>query len=89
MDLKYAGYVARDRERADMLARREELAVPKELPFMELESLSYEARQKLERIRPLTVGQAGRIPGISPADLQNLLVEIHKHSTKAEKRQKA
>ncbi len=83
MDLKYAGYIARDRERAELLARREELAVPSELRFMELESLSYEARQKLQRIRPMTVGQAGRIPGISPADLQNLLVEIHKHSREA------
>jgi tRNA uridine 5-carboxymethylaminomethyl modification enzyme len=82
MDIKYAGYIARDRERAHLLAKREELAVPGELKFMELESLSYEARQKLERIRPLTLGQAGRIPGISPADLQNLLVEIHKHSTR-------
>lgn len=78
MDLKYAGYIDRDRERARALAKREETEIPGELPFMELVSLSYEARRKLERIRPGTIGQAGRIPGISPADLQNLLVEIHK-----------
>ncbi len=80
MDLKYAGYIERDRQRAHALAKREEVAIPTDLPFMELLSLSYEARQKLERVRPGTIGQAGRIPGISPADLQNLLVEIHKRA---------
>jgi tRNA uridine 5-carboxymethylaminomethyl modification enzyme len=80
MDLKYAGYIERDRQRAHSLARREGLAIPGDLPFMELVSLSYEARQKLERVRPGTIGQAGRIPGVSPSDLQNLLVEIHKRA---------
>lgn len=78
MDLKYAGYVQRDRERAATLRRRERTELPPDLRYREFESLAIEAREKLERIRPRTLGQAGRIPGISPADLQNLLVEIRK-----------
>jgi tRNA uridine 5-carboxymethylaminomethyl modification enzyme len=84
MDLKYAGYIERDRLRAQALSRREEVAIPADLPFMKLASLSYEARQKLDRVRPGTIGQAGRIPGVSPADLQNLLVEIHKRAAAGE-----
>ncbi len=80
MDIKYAGYVDRDRERARSLQLREETALPGDLPYLELESLSFEARQKLARVRPDTIGQAGRIPGISPSDLQNLLVELRKRS---------
>ena len=80
MDIKYAGYVDRDRERARSLQLREETALPGDLPYLELESLSFEARQKLARVRPHTIGQAGRIPGVSPSDLQNLLVELRKRS---------
>jgi len=78
MEIKYAGYVERDRERAADLRTREEQGLPDGFPYLELTSISYEARQKLDRVRPATLGQAGRIPGISPADLQNLLVEIRK-----------
>ncbi|MFQ5678464.1 MAG: tRNA uridine-5-carboxymethylaminomethyl(34) synthesis enzyme MnmG [Gemmatimonadota bacterium] len=78
MDLKYSGYVERDKERADALRRREEVELPAELRYLEMQSLSHEARQKLDRVRPRTLGQAGRIPGVSPADLQNLLVEARK-----------
>ncbi len=78
MDLKYAGYVARDRERAEALRQREETVLPEDFPYLELGSLSMEARQKLDRVRPSTLGQAGRIPGVSPADLQNLLVELRR-----------
>jgi len=78
MDHKYAGYIARERERAEALARREGVALPDDLDYLGLESLSYEARQKLDRVRPATLGQAGRIPGVSPADLQNLLVALER-----------
>jgi len=80
MDIKYAGYVDRDRERARSLQLREQTTLPGDLPYLELASLSWEARQKLARVRPRTIGQAGRIPGISPSDLQNLLVELRKRS---------
>jgi tRNA uridine 5-carboxymethylaminomethyl modification enzyme len=63
MELKYEGYLARERERADATRRQADFALPADLAYPELLSLSYEARQKLDRIRPATLAQAGRIPG--------------------------
>ncbi len=84
MDLKYAGYIEQERDRAAQVARREGLELPPDLRYSEIMSLSFEAREKLERVRPRTVGQAARIPGISPADVQNLLVALRKRSERAE-----
>jgi len=78
MEVKYAGYIVRERERVAALREREDVWLPPDAVYMEMRSLSYEARQQLDRIRPSTLGQAGRIPGISPSDLQNLLVELRK-----------
>ena len=50
-------------------------ALPGELPYLELRSLSTEAREKLDRVRPASLAQAARIPGVSPSDLHNLVVE--------------
>jgi tRNA uridine 5-carboxymethylaminomethyl modification enzyme len=86
MDIKYDGYIERDRERARLLERREGTRLPEDLPYMQLASLSFEARQKLHSVRPRTVAQAGRIPGISPADLQNLLVELRKRAAAPQER---
>jgi len=80
MEIKYEGYIRREEERAGALAEREDQALPADAPYLEFQSLSYEARQKLESVRPRTIGQAGRIPGVSPSDLQNLLVEVRKRS---------
>ena len=80
METKYAGYIERDRERAAALRKRDDQQLPGDLPYQLFGSLSHEARQKLGRIKPRTMGQAARIPGISPADLQNLLVELRKHA---------
>lgn len=78
VELKYEGYVARERERADRLRRQAEVALPEGLPYEEMPTLSYEAREKLAKVRPGTLAQAGRIPGVSPADLQNLLLEVRR-----------
>ncbi|HEX7238827.1 MAG TPA: tRNA uridine-5-carboxymethylaminomethyl(34) synthesis enzyme MnmG, partial [Longimicrobiaceae bacterium] len=78
MELRYEGYMLRERERAETLQRQAEFPLPADLPYPELESLAFEARQKLERIRPTTLAQAARIPGVSPSDLQNLMVEVRK-----------
>ena len=78
MELRYSGYLERERERAAALRRQHDFALPADLPYGELTSLSTEARQKLDRVRPGTLGQAAGIPGISPSDLQNLVVEVRK-----------
>jgi tRNA uridine 5-carboxymethylaminomethyl modification enzyme len=78
MELKYEGYLSRERVRAEALQQQAGFALPAGLPYPELVTLSFEARQKLERIRPATLAQAGRIPGVSPADLQNLVMEVRK-----------
>jgi tRNA uridine 5-carboxymethylaminomethyl modification enzyme len=80
METKYAGYIERDRERAESLKTREEHPLPADADYLEFSSVSREARQKLDRVRPSSLGQAARIPGISPSDLQNLLVELRKRS---------
>ncbi len=78
METKYAGYIERERKRAERLREREDQSLPRDAEYETFESLSFEARQKLARIRPRTLGQAGRIPGVAPSDLQNLLVELRR-----------
>jgi len=75
IELKYDGYLAREREAAGRLAELAAFALPLELPYLELKSLATEARQKLDRIRPTSLAQAARIPGVTPSDLHNLVVE--------------
>ena len=55
-----------------------EFAIPDELPYAELRSLSTEARQKLGRLRPATLAQASRVPGVSASDIQNLVIEVER-----------
>ena len=69
VELKYAGYVERDRARAAKLRQQAKMLLDSDLPYMSFVTLSHEAREKLARIRPETLAQAGRIPGVSPADL--------------------
>ena len=75
IELKYDGYLAREREAAARLAELASFALPVELPYLELKSLATEARQKLDRVRPTSLAQAARVPGVSPSDLHNLVVE--------------
>lgn len=72
--VKYAGYIERERTVAEKMKRLEGIRIPAGFDFEALGSLSIEARQKLMRIRPLTIAQASRIPGVSPADINVLLV---------------
>jgi len=76
VEVKYEGYVRLERERAGRLREQAEFELPATAPFMEFVTLSREAREKLTRIRPSNLAQAGRIAGVSPADLQNLILEI-------------
>lgn len=78
LELKYAGYFARERAAAERLRRMRDLALPAEAPYAEMRTLSVEARQKLAARRPATLAQAASIPGVSPADLQNLVLEVER-----------
>ncbi len=72
--IKYEGYIRRERELADKAARLEYVRIPSDIDFSSLHAISTEGRQKLEKIRPATIGQASRIPGVSPADVSILLL---------------
>ena len=76
--IKYRGYIDRERLNAEKLRRLEDVKIPSTLDFMTINSISTEARQKLTRIRPTTVGQASRIPGISPNDVNILLLLMNR-----------
>lgn len=76
IQIKYRGYIERERFFADKLHRLENIAIPEDFDFNAMQSLTIEARQKLTRIRPTTIGQASRIPGVSPADINVLLVKF-------------
>lgn len=78
VELKYEGYLLREREGAARLASLEEFEIPPGAPIREFRSLSFEAREKIAKHQPPTLGRAGSIPGISPADLQNLVLELTK-----------
>lgn len=74
--IKYKGYIEREKAIAEKLQRLENIAIPQDFDFFSMQSLTIEARQKLARIRPQTIGQASRIPGVSPADINVLLVKF-------------
>ena len=76
IELKYEGYLAREREAALRLAELASFQLPDDLPYGEFASISTEARQKLLALRPDSLSQASRIPGVSPSDLQNLVFEV-------------
>ena len=78
LELKYAGYFERERTQADRLRRMGTFPLDDRLPYESMQSLSFEARQKLARLKPRTLAQAAGVPGVSPTDLQNLVIEIEK-----------
>lgn len=78
LELKYGGYFEREREAAERLLRMGSVSLAEDLPYGEFRSLTIEARQKLAERRPATLAQAARIPGVSPSDLQNLLIELER-----------
>jgi tRNA uridine 5-carboxymethylaminomethyl modification enzyme len=73
---KYSGYIVKQEAEVARMRRLEERSIPPDFPFAELAALKVEARQKLERFRPATVGQASRIAGVTPADIAVLLVHL-------------
>ena len=74
INIKYKGYIEREKLAADKLRRLDNIRLPKDIDYNSVQSLSTEARQKLIRIQPNTIGEASRIPGVSPNDVSVLLV---------------
>jgi tRNA uridine 5-carboxymethylaminomethyl modification enzyme len=74
--IKYEGYIVREKIVADKIRRLESLKIPNDINFDELVSISTEGRQKLGKIKPVNIGQAGRISGVSPSDINILLMYL-------------
>jgi tRNA uridine 5-carboxymethylaminomethyl modification enzyme len=85
VQIKYSGYIERQREQVERSARYEHWRLPADLDYGEVGGLSNEVRQKLARQRPETVGQAARISGVTPAAISLLLVHLKRMSLRAEK----
>lgn len=73
---KYEGYIEKERNLADRLLHLEDVPLPDDMPYQKLSSISFEARQKLDQVRPASLGQASRISGVSPADISVLMVYL-------------
>ncbi len=76
INIKYNGYIDREKQVADKIKRLEDILIPDNYNFSKINSLSTEARFKLKKIKPSSIGQAARIPGISPSDINVLLIHI-------------
>ena len=74
--VKYEGYIAKQIREAKNLQRLEEMKIPMDIDYIHMDGLAIEARQKLDKIRPLTVGQASRISGVNPADISMLIIKL-------------
>ena len=76
IEIKYAGYINKEKNNADKLHRLEHVKIPENFDYSILKSLSYEAREKLSKIQPIDISQASRISGVSPSDISVLLVHM-------------
>ena len=82
-DARYAGYLERQQQEIERARREEETALPADLDYSALKQLSHEVRQRLSETRPATVGQAARVPGVTPAAVAILLVHLTKRALQA------
>ncbi|MBL8982885.1 MAG: tRNA uridine-5-carboxymethylaminomethyl(34) synthesis enzyme MnmG, partial [Gemmatimonadetes bacterium] len=78
LQIKYAGYFTRERSAAQKLQRMGAFQLEEEVPYEQMRSVSFEARQKLAKLRPRTLAQAASVPGVSPSDLQNIVLEVER-----------
>jgi len=74
IQVKYSGYIEKERNNADKLSRLEDVKIPDSFDYNKIKSMSIEAKQKLSKIRPVTISQASRISGVSPSDISVLLI---------------
>lgn len=84
-EIKYAGYISRQNSQIKEMRRLEQKELPEDINYSSIEGLRLEAREKLQKIRPANIGQAGRISGVSPADISVLLIYLEKESTSHDK----
>ncbi len=76
VEVKYEGYISRQEQQVERAKRLEAIEIPEDMDYAAVRALSYEGREKLERVRPRTLGQAGRIPGLRPGDIQALYIHL-------------
>ena len=76
IQVKYSGYIEKERNNAEKLTRLEDIKIPENFDYEKIKSMSIEAKQKLSKIRPITISQASRISGVSPADISVLLIHM-------------
>ena len=76
--MKYAGYIDRQNRQVEELRRLEDRPLPPEGDYLGIQGLRLEARQKLDKIRPLNLGQASRVSGVSPADVAALMIYLER-----------
>ena len=84
IQLKYEGYLARQEKQVEEFRKEESRLLPEDLDYNAIAGLRLEARQKLDQIRPLSLGQAGRISGVSPADIGVLLIYLEQRAQRGE-----
>ena len=86
IDIKYSGYIQRQQSQIDTVSRQTNRSLPQDLDYMTVETLSMESREKLNKVKPLTVGQATRIGGVNPSDVNALLVYLEVRDRQKERK---
>lgn len=80
--VKYEGYIEKQKKEAQKLIKLEEMKLPQDIDYIHMDGLALEARQKLDKVRPLSIGQASRISGVNPADISMLILNLKKEHNK-------
>ena len=80
IQIKYAGYIEKQLMHVERLQKMEKKKLPEDIAYNEVQGLAIEAKQKLEKIRPMSIGQASRISGVTPADISILLVYLEHYN---------